>query len=215
MIELLHGECYDYSCRRKAFFPKSNKLSNIGIRFADVIPVHKCSLLTVNIVMWGFPWLIPATFLQERETDMLTAKESRLPEGGLQALTLTQMCWFLVTWGIDPAPSELLGGEDANVLKSSACLTVWPEVWQQNTTCPTYFPLRALQWLSVLWGPCCRWTKILKRNLAMKTSWKISKDRAKVPKDLGRVLIVWNPTFRVKNNIMSRWRNSFSSLSFL
>ena len=35
-----------------------------------------------------------------------------------------------------------------------------------------------------------RWTKISKRNLAMKTSSKISKARAKVPKDLGRVLIV-------------------------
>lgn len=33
------------------FFPKSNKLSNFGIRCADVIPVHKGSLLTVNIVM--------------------------------------------------------------------------------------------------------------------------------------------------------------------
>lgn len=154
-------------------------------------------------------------FLQEQETDMLTAKESCLPEGGLRALTLPQVCWFLVTlgnWSCFLWAAGWWRCECPQVECLLHCLT-W-SLAAEHTTCLTYFPLRALQRHSVLWGPCCRWTKILKRNLAMKTSWKISKSSAKVPKDLGRVLIVWNPTSTVKNIIMSRWRNSFSSLSF-
>lgn len=76
----------------------------------------------------------------------------------------------------------------------------WSDIWQKNTQ--IVWPIPPKGHFSCTTCSEALTVEILERHLAMQTFWGISKHSANTPKSLCSIVIMYNSTFRAKNNIM-------------